>query len=461
MPSACSSSGIRPCPTSLVRLLCLASRSPTALGTRSPPALTLLAFVKGAAASRAIVGYATLRLGRRYAVALLAESALFSAAMVILIAGSKAGHFLVSAACGLQNGLVSTYSGGGGLGGGFLPSPTAVSELLLTAYHGGWITLSSRYPAQAHRSSRLASAEPDCSRENRCDLAHSGRRPAARQQPTWSRASRIGLSLSPLISVHVALVGLFFVPVTLISLVMLFVMTRISGLGITVGFHRYLSHHAFRTSRPLQFLMAAAGCTALQKGPLWWVIHHREHHMHSDTEGDVHSPVVDGFWYGHCGWLFANDLMTPDTKNVRDLLKYPELVWLDRLWMIPGVLAAAACYAIAGGSGLIFGYCLNTVLVFQVTFAVNSIGHLWGRQRFATGEGSRNNWLLGYLAMGEGWHNNHHQAPTSARHGFAWYEFDMSYGVIKLLRCLGLVWGVRQPPAGVPRHSADPSHEDP
>ncbi|WP_246173794.1 acyl-CoA desaturase [Limnoglobus roseus] len=241
----------------------------------------------------------------------------------------------------------------------------------------------------------------------------------------------------------------FYVPVTLISLVILFVMTRISGLGITVGFHRYLSHHAFKTSRWFQFVMSVAGCTALQKGPLWWVVHHREHHMHSDTAGDVHSPVVDGFWYGHCGWLFARDLMNPDHGNVRDLLKFPELVWLDRLWMIPGILAAAACYTIDGWSGLIYGYCLSTVLVFQVTFAVNSVGHLWGRQRFDTGEGSRNNWLLGYLAMGDGWHNNHHRAPTSARHGFAWYELDLSYLAIRMLRRMRVVWAVRQPSARV------------
>ncbi len=266
---------------------------------------------------------------------------------------------------------------------------------------------------------------------------------------TFYRALRIGLSLAPLISVHLALFAIPFVSVTIVSMIILFVMTRISGLGITVGFHRYLSHHAFKTSRVFQFLMAVAGCTALQKGPLWWVIHHREHHKHSDTEQDVHSPVVDGFWYGHCGWLFARDLMKPDHASVKDLMKYPELYWLDRFWMIPGLLAAIACYLIDGTSGLIYGYCLSTVLIFQVTFAVNSVGHRWGPQRYATGEGSRNNWLLGYLAMGDGWHNNHHRAPTSARHGFAWYELDLSYAMIRLLRRCRIVWDVRQPPANV------------
>lgn len=265
--------------------------------------------------------------------------------------------------------------------------------------------------------------------------------------PLWFRATRVALALCPLIAVHIALVGLFYVEFTVWSVVAFLVGTRIVGLGITVGFHRYFSHRAFKTSRPFQFLLAVAGCAALQKGPLWWVIHHRLHHRHSDTPNDPHSPVVDGFLYGHCGWLFTQDLSTPDMRVVHDLTKYPELVWLDRLWMIPGVLLAALAYAVLGMNGLIYGYCLSVVLTFQVTFAVNSVGHLFGRQRFDTGEGSRNNFVLGYLAMGDGWHNNHHRAPYSARHGFAWYEFDLSYRFIRLLARLGLVWAVKVPPA--------------
>ncbi|CAN5593431.1 hypothetical protein BH11PLA2_BH11PLA2_14680 [soil metagenome] len=261
------------------------------------------------------------------------------------------------------------------------------------------------------------------------------------------RATRIGLSLAPLILVHLSLITLFFVPITWTAFILFVVMTRLTGTGVTVGFHRYFSHHSFKTTRWFQFTLGVLGCTALQKGPLWWVAHHREHHKHSDTEKDVHSPVVDGFWYGHVGWLFARDLMHPSHEDMRDLTRFPELVWLDKLWMVPGILAAAACYAIDGESGLIWGYCLSTVVIFQITFAVNSIGHRWGPQRFNTGEGSRNNWLLGYIAMGDGWHNNHHRAPTSARHGFAWYELDMAYMLIRRLKFVGLVWGIRQPPA--------------
>ncbi len=266
-------------------------------------------------------------------------------------------------------------------------------------------------------------------------------------RPFWYRATRVALALCPLIAVHLALLAIPFVEFTVWSVVAIFVVTRITGLGITAGFHRYFSHHSFKTSRWFQFLLAVAGCTALQKGPLWWVAHHRLHHKHSDTPADPHSPVVNGFFHGHVGWLFTRDLMKPDERPVRDLAKYPELVWLDRLWMVPGALLAAACFAVLGWNGLIYGFCLSVVLVFQVTFAVNSIGHLFGRQRFNTGEGSRNNLVLGYLAMGDGWHNNHHRAPYSARHGFAWYEFDVCYRFIRLLARLGLVWSVKEPPA--------------
>jgi len=263
------------------------------------------------------------------------------------------------------------------------------------------------------------------------------------------KAVRIGISLLPLILIHLSLLGLFYFPFTWTSLVIFFVMTRLTGLGVTVGFHRYFSHHSFKTSRWFQFVLGVLGCTALQKGPLWWVAHHREHHRHSDTVNDVHSPVVNSIWYGHVGWLFARDLMHPSHECMKDLVKFPELRWLDRLWMVPGLLAIGACYAADGWSGLVWGYSLSTVLIFQFTFAVNSVGHRWGPQRFNTGEGSRNNWFLGYMAMGDGWHNNHHRSPTSARHGLAWYELDVAYLMICNLARVGLIWEVRQPPASV------------
>jgi stearoyl-CoA desaturase (Delta-9 desaturase) len=267
--------------------------------------------------------------------------------------------------------------------------------------------------------------------------------------PQWYRATRIVFALCPLLAVHLALIAVPFIEFSWWYVLWVVVLTRITGLGITVGFHRYFSHRSFKTPRWCQFLLAVAGCTACQKGPLWWAIHHRLHHRHSDTAEDPHSPVVDGFFYGHIGWLFARDLIHPDEKIVHDLTRYRELVWLDRLWMLPGLLLAAVCFAIGGWGGLVYGFCLSVVFIFQVTFAVNSFGHLFGPQRFETCEGSRNNFVLGYLAMGDGWHNNHHRSPSSARHGFAWYELDMSYQFIRLLACMRLVWDVKQPPPGL------------
>lgn len=261
--------------------------------------------------------------------------------------------------------------------------------------------------------------------------------------------TRAAAIMSPLILAHLALLAIPFMTVTAWDLVMTFLVTRLSGLGVTVGLHRYFSHRAFKTSRVVQFLLACAGCTALQRGPLWWAYHHRLHHRHADTPLDVHSPVVGGFWHAHLGWLFARVGVPADRRAVRDLAKFPELVWLERAWLTPPLLLAAGCYAAGGWAGVVVWYCLGVVAVVQVTLAVNSVGHLAGGRRFATGEGSRNNLVLGYLAMGDGWHNNHHHAPGSARHGLAWYEFDLSYLAIRVLAAAGLAWDVRIPPPGL------------
>lgn len=279
--------------------------------------------------------------------------------------------------------------------------------------------------------------------------------PTARRE--WYRIPRIVLALAPLILVHLALLTIPLIEFSAWYLLVLFVLSRMAGFGITVGFHRYLAHHSFHTSRAFQFFLAALGCTALQKGPLWWVIHHRLHHQHSDCENDPHSPVVNGFLYSHFGWLFAHDHNHPEYRYVKDLTKFPELVWLDRFWMVPGMVLAAACFLIGGWGWLVYGYCLSTVLVFQVAFAVNSFGHLFGSRRFATPDGSRNNFILGYISFGDGWHNNHHQFPTSARHGMAWYEFDQSYRAIRILERLGLVWDVYRPSAEAIERAKQPA----
>jgi stearoyl-CoA desaturase (delta-9 desaturase) len=270
---------------------------------------------------------------------------------------------------------------------------------------------------------------------------------ALRARMSWWRVMRNAVSVCSFGVVTLALVAIPFIEVNLWSFAVTVIVVLSVGLSVTIGYHRYFSHRSFDTSRWFQFLLGLVGCMALQKGPLWWAATHRLHHRHSDQPDDPHSPVLRGFWYAHIGWMFSRDILAVEYGVVKDLAKCPELVWLNRLWMLPGLVFAAACYLALGWSGVVIGYCLPLAAMFQVTFAVNSVCHLFGSRRFDTGEESRNNWLIGILANGEGWHNNHHRAPYSARHGFAWYELDPSYLLIRLFAWLGLVWNVKLPPA--------------
>jgi len=213
--------------------------------------------------------------------------------------------------------------------------------------------------------------------------------------------------------------------------------------GITAGYHRYFSHHAFKTSRVLQFGLAWLGCAAMQNGPLWWASGHRRHHRFSDRPGDPHSPVLGSFWHAHLGWVLSGENDRPDLANVRDFSRYAELRFLDRFKWLPTLATGIACAAWLGLPGLVWGLGVATTLAFHAPLFVNSAGHRWGRRRFATNDASRNNALLGVLVLGEGWHNNHHHDPSSARHGFAWWEIDVTYYGIWCLARLGLAWDVR------------------
>jgi len=203
------------------------------------------------------------------------------------------------------------------------------------------------------------------------------------------------------------------------------------GLGVTAGYHRYFSHRAFSTSRVFQFLLAVGAQSAAQRGVLWWASHHRWHHKYSDTEKDVHSAKLRGFWYSHFGWIL-NDTWKTNLKLVPDLAKYPELRYLSRsgINFLPSALLGLAFLLIGGTHGLVWGYMVSTVLLWHGSFAINSLTHMFGRQRYATKDESRNNWLLAIITTGEGWHNNHHHYPGSARQGFFWWEFDLTYYVL-------------------------------
>lgn len=217
---------------------------------------------------------------------------------------------------------------------------------------------------------------------------------------------------------------------------------------VTAGYHRYFAHRAFRTSRVFQFLLALGAQSAAQRGVLWWASHHRWHHKHSDTELDVHSAKLRGFWYAHVGWIFSDAWSVTESKLIPDLVKYPELRWLDRtLPQLLPISALGLAFLVFGGiQGFVWGFLVSTVLVWHGSFAVNSFAHLVGKRRYATSDESRNSLLLAILTTGEGWHNNHHYYPGSASQGFFWWEIDITYYVLRLLAVLGLVWDVRRVP---------------
>jgi stearoyl-CoA desaturase (delta-9 desaturase) len=254
-----------------------------------------------------------------------------------------------------------------------------------------------------------------------------------------------GLRSAPFVILHLALVAVFFVPIEANALLLCGVAYFVRMFGVTAGYHRYFAHRAYKTSRVFQFVLAWLGCSALQKGPLWWAANHREHHRHSDTPSDPHSPHETSFWWSHVGWIFANDHFDTRWELIPDWSRYPELRFLDRFHWIPGVFLAVLCWLLAGWSGLVWGFVVSTILVYHATFTINSLSHLFGSRRYATPDDSRNNWLLAMLTLGEGWHNNHHHYQSSVNQGFFWWEIDVSYRVIWLLSRLGITWDLRKP----------------
>jgi stearoyl-CoA desaturase (delta-9 desaturase) len=220
---------------------------------------------------------------------------------------------------------------------------------------------------------------------------------------------------------------------------------------VTAAYHRYFSHRAFKTSRAFQFLLALGAQTAGQKGVIWWASHHRWHHKHSDTPKDVHSARLRGFWYSHIGWVLSSNWNETEPALVQDLLRYPELRFLNQgnMEVVPMVLFGAAFLWLGGVHAFIWGFLISSVLVWHGSFSVNSLAHLIGRRRYATSDDSRNSFLLAVATMGEGWHNNHHHYPSAVRQGFRWWEIDLTYYVLWVLARLGIVWDLRHPSATV------------
>jgi len=225
---------------------------------------------------------------------------------------------------------------------------------------------------------------------------------------------------------------------------------RIFAIG--AGYHRYFSHRAFSTSRGFQFVLAVLAQSSAQSSVLWWAARHRDHHLHSDTAQDIHSPRHRGFLYAHLGWIFDKRHSAVDPRRIADFAQFPELRWLQRFEYAPAALLALACFALAGWSGLVVGFLWSTVAVYHATFCINSLAHTHGRQRYVTGDTSRNNLLLAILTMGEGWHNNHHAYQSSARQGFRPWEVDLTYYILRGLCRLGVVWDLKAPPQEILRN---------
>ncbi len=217
------------------------------------------------------------------------------------------------------------------------------------------------------------------------------------------------------------------------------------GFGISLGYHRLHTHRSFRVPKWMDYFFAICGASTLEGGPIFWVATHRIHHQKSDQDGDPHSPR-DGAWWAHVGWILLGEAKHNNTrmmsKYAPDLAKDPFYVWLNNYHWVPVLALAAVLYLMGGLPFVLWGICLRIVVGLHATWLVNSATHMWGARRFDTRDDSRNNWWVALLTFGEGWHNNHHAYPTSARHGLAWYEIDFSWMTLKLLKFLGIAKSV-------------------
>jgi stearoyl-CoA desaturase (delta-9 desaturase) len=219
-----------------------------------------------------------------------------------------------------------------------------------------------------------------------------------------------------------------------------------TGLGISMGYHRLHTHRSYRVPVFLERFFAVCGALTLEGGPISWVAIHRIHHQKSDQPGDPHTPR-DGAWWAHMGWILFGETNHNNTRGLAkyapDLAKHRFYVWLNNYHWAPTVVLGLLLLAFGGLSLLLWAVCLRVVFGLHATWLINSATHMWGARRFATRDDSRNNWWVALITFGEGWHNNHHAHPTSARHGLAWYEFDPSWIQIRLLSLLGIAKSVR------------------
>lgn len=285
------------------------------------------------------------------------------------------------------------------------------------------------------------------------------------KSPLWYRIATVAVVIIPFLSLFAAGALAWGWAFSWVYLVMVFFGWLITGLGITVGYHRFFTHKSFDAGPVMTVILGIMGSMAVQGPLLVWAHNHRKHHQHSDRDGDVHSPHAGhgegirewfrGAWFSHIGWLFKPQKIEFD-RYVPDLKSQPIVRFISKtfiLWVLLGlIIPALIAFAIFGTwqsavLGFIWGGLVRVFIIHHVTWSVNSICHLFGSKTYRSHDESRNNPIFGILALGEGWHNNHHAFPASARHGLAWWQFDISYVTIKLLSYVGLTRNVRVPDA--------------
>ncbi|MEZ6138478.1 MAG: acyl-CoA desaturase [Pirellulaceae bacterium] len=268
--------------------------------------------------------------------------------------------------------------------------------------------------------------------------------------------------VAPFIALHASGLFVFLVGFSWTAFVVAVIVYFARVFALTAFYHRYFSHRAFKTTRVLQFIGALLGNAAGQRGPIWWAAHHRHHHRAADRPDDIHSPVQQGFLWSHMLWFMTDEAYQTNYSVVKDWIKFPELRFLERFDFLAPTLLAVSMYGLGSvmevsapqlhtdrWQMLVWGFVVSTLALYHVTFGINSLAHKYGTRRYNTDDDSRNNWWLALATFGEGWHNNHHHFPSSARQGFMWWEIDVSYYLLVIMSWLGLVWDLRPVPAAV------------
>ena len=270
------------------------------------------------------------------------------------------------------------------------------------------------------------------------------------------------LRVAPFIGLHLGCLLVFQVGVSAAAVALAVALYLSRMFFVTAFYHRYFSHRAFEVGRLTRLVMALLGCTAGQRGPIWWAAHHREHHLEADTAADPHAPGHKGVLFSHTLWFLTRGSFQVQERRVQDWLRHRELRIVEKLDWLPFLLLGVGCYGLgafletryphlgtSGSQMFVWGFFVSTVVLYHATYYINSIAHRFGKRRFPTQDQSRNNFWLALITLGEGWHNNHRFYPASARQGFRWWELDISYLGLKALQAVGLIENLRPVPAHV------------